>query len=163
MNYFEKINNKLLYGEKLAKWLDDCRKNGKKIVFSNGCFDILHVGHAKYLNQTKQIADYSIVLLNSDKSVRELKGENRPVNNESDRAELLTFLSCVDYVVLFEERSPAELLEKIKPDYYTKGADYTIDTLPEREVILRNNIQVKFIDLVEGKSTTNIIGKINKK
>ena len=154
---------KIVTQEEIINIVRDGQQKGKTFVVTNGCFDILHVGHAKYLNQTKQIADYSIVLLNSDKSVKELKGEGRPVNNEADRAELLTFLSCVDYVVLFEEKSPAELLEKIKPDYYTKGADYTLETLPEREVILRNNIKVKFIDLVEGKSTTNIIGKINKK
>lgn len=154
---------KIVTQSEIIKIVRKGQSEGKTFVVTNGCFDILHVGHAKYLNQTKQVADYSIVLLNSDKSVRELKGEGRPINNESDRAELLTFLSCVDYVVLFEERSPAELLDKIKPDYYTKGADYTIDTLPEREVILRNNIKVKFIDLVEGKSTTNIIGKINAK
>lgn len=154
---------KIVTQSEIIKIVRKGQSEGKTFVVTNGCFDILHVGHAKYLNQTKQVANYSIVLLNSDKSVRELKGEGRPINNESDRAELLTFLSCVDYVVLFEERSPAELLDKIKPDYYTKGADYTIDTLPEREVILRNNIKVKFIDLVEGKSTTNIIGKINAK
>ena len=154
---------KIVTQEEIINIVRDGQQKGKTFVVTKGCFDILHVGHAKYLNQTKQLADYSIVLLNSDKSVKELKGEGRPVNNEADRAELLTFLSCVDYVVLFEEKSPAELLEKIKPDYYTKGADYTLETLPEREVILRNNIKVKFIDLVEGKSTTNIIGKINKK
>ena len=139
------------------------QSDGKTFVVTNGCFDILHVGHARYLKMTKEIADYSIILLNSDKSVRELKGENRPINNQDDRAELLTSLSSVDYVVLFEERSPAGLLDKIKPDFYTKGADYTMETLPEREVVEKNNIKVKFIDFVAGKSTTNLINKINLK
>lgn len=149
--------------EEIVKIVQEGHKNGKTFVVTNGCFDILHVGHTRYLKETKKFADFSIVLLNSDKSVKLIKGEDRPINNESDRAELLTSLSCVDYVVLFEESSPAELLEKIKPDIYTKGADYTLETLPERDVVLRNNIKVEFIKFVEGKSTTNLINKINAK
>ena len=137
------------------------QSEGKTFAATNGCFDILHVGHVRYLKATKALADFSIVMLNSDKSVKAIKGESRPINNEQDRAELLTSLSCVDYVVLFEENSPAGLLEKIKPDIYTKGADYTLETLPERDVVLRNNIKVEFIDFVQGKSTTNVINKIN--
>ena len=139
------------------------RAIGKTFVVTNGCFDILHVGHIRYLKATKELADYSIILLNSDKSVRSLKGESRPINSENDRAEMLTSLSCVDYVVLFEEESPANLLAKIKPNFYTKGGDYTLETLPEREVIKENNIEVKFIDFVKGKSTTEIINKINNR
>ncbi len=138
------------------------QKEGKTFVATNGCFDILHVGHVRYLEKTKSLADFSIVMLNSDKSVKLIKGDSRPINNESDRAEILTALKCVDYVVLFEEKSPASLLEKIKPDIYTKGADYTIETLPEREIVERNGIKVEFIEFVQGKSTTNIIKKINK-
>lgn len=134
---------------------------GKSFVVTNGCFDILHVGHVRYLQKTKTFADKLIVMLNSDASVKAIKGDGRPINNESDRAELLSALSCVDYVVLFEENSPAKLLEDIKPNVYTKGADYSIETLPERDVVLRNNIRVEFIDFVEGKSTTSIIKKIN--
>lgn len=133
---------------------------GKTYVVTNGCFDILHVGHVRYLQKTKEFADYLIVMLNSDISVKALKGEGRPINNEQDRAEILSALSCVDYVVLFDEKSPARLLEDIKPDVYTKGADYTLETLPERDIVLRNNIKVEFIDFVQGKSTTNIINKI---
>lgn len=132
---------------------------GKTFAATNGCFDILHVGHVRYLQKTKALADYSIVMLNSDKSVKMIKGEDRPINNEQDRAELLSALSCVDYVVLFEEKSPAMLLEAIKPDIYTKGADYTLENLPEREIVIRNNIKVEFIDFVAGKSTTNVIKK----
>ncbi len=148
--------------EEIINIVRDGQKNGKTYAATNGCFDILHVGHVRYLQKTKSLADYSIVMLNSDKSVKLNKGDSRPINNESDRAEILTSLSCVDYVVLFEEKSPAELLEKIKPDIYTKGADYTLETLPEREIVKRNNIRVEFIDFVEGKSTTGIINKINK-
>lgn len=135
------------------------QKEGKTYVVTNGCFDILHVGHVRYLQKTKEFADYLIVMLNSDVSVKALKGEGRPINNENDRAEILSALSCVDYVVLFDEKSPAKLLENIKPDVYTKGADYTLETLPEREIVLRNNIKVEFIEFVQGKSTTNIIKK----
>lgn len=135
------------------------QKEGKTYVVTNGCFDILHVGHVRYLQKTKEFADYLIVMLNSDLSVKALKGEGRPINNEQDRAEILSALSCVDYVVLFDEKSPAKLLEDIKPDVYTKGADYTLETLPEREVVLKNNIRVEFIDFVQGKSTTSIINK----
>lgn len=138
------------------------QKEGKTFVATNGCFDILHVGHARYLQKTKSLADFSIVMLNSDKSVKLIKGDSRPINNQDDRAELLTALSCVDYVVLFEEKSPEKLLEQIKPNIYTKGADYTLETLPERETIIKNNIKVEFISFVEGKSTTGIINKINK-
>ena len=136
---------------------------GKTVVATNGCFDILHVGHVRYLQKTKSFADYLIVLLNSDKSVRNIKGEGRPINNESDRAEILTALSCVDFVVLFDEDSPAMLLDEIKPDVYTKGADYNMDTLPERDIMLKNNIKVEFIEFVQGKSTTNVINKISDK
>ena len=136
---------------------------GETFVVTNGCFDILHVGHVRYLQKTKEYADNLIVMLNSDKSVKAIKGEDRPINCEEDRAEILSSLSCVDYVVLFDEKSPAKLLEDIKPDVYTKGADYTLETLPERDIVLRNNIKVEFIEFVQGKSTTNVIKKINEK
>ena len=138
------------------------QEEGKTFVVTNGCFDILHVGHVRYLQRTKDYADKLIVMLNSDKSVKAIKGDSRPINCEADRAEILSSLRCVDYVVLFDENSPAELLEKIKPDVYTKGADYTLETLPERDIVLRNNIKVEFIEFVEGKSTTNVIKKISK-
>lgn len=148
--------------DEIVKIVREGQRNGKTYAATNGCFDILHVGHVRYLQKTKSLADYSIVMLNSDKSVKLIKGDSRPINNQDDRAEILTALSCIDYVVLFEEKSPASLLEKIKPDIYTKGADYTLETLPEREIVERNGIRVEFIDFVQGKSTTNIINKINK-
>lgn len=136
------------------------RKEGKTVVTTNGCFDILHVGHVRYLQKTKTFADYSIVMLNSDKSVRSIKGPTRPINNEADRAEILCALSCVDFVVLFDEDSPANLISEIKPDVHTKGADYTIETLPEAKVIMENGGRVEFISFVAGKSTTSIIEKV---
>ena len=147
----------------ISDFVKNLHEAGKTVVATNGCFDILHVGHIRYLQQTKSFADYSLILLNSDKSVRSIKGEGRPINNESDRAEILTALSCVDFVVLFDEDSPADLLDEIKPDVYTKGADYTMETLPERDIMLKNNTRVEFIEFVDGKSTTNIINKIENK
>lgn len=103
-----------------------------------------------------------IVLLNSDKSVRNIKGPTRPINNEQDRAEVLNALACVDYVVMFDEDSPANLIDEIKPDVYTKGADYTMETLPEADIMRKNNIKVEFIEFVAGKSTTNTINKMKE-
>ena len=146
--------------EHVAEFVEKLHKSGKTVVTTNGCFDILHVGHVRYLQKTKSFADYLIVLLNSDKSVKSIKGEGRPINNENDRAEILCALACVDYVVLFDEDSPATLLDNIKPDVYTKGADYNMETLPEADIMKKNKIRVEFIQFVEGKSTTNVINKI---
>lgn len=142
----------------IVKLLQD---SGKTFVTTNGCFDILHVGHVRYLNETKKFADFSIVLLNSDKSVKLIKGEDRPINNEHDRAEILCALSCVDYVVLFDESSPSNLLDEIKPDVHTKGADYSVETLPEADIIMKNGGKIEFIKFVEGKSTTTTLEKMN--
>ena len=147
--------------DELIKIVANLKKEGKKVVFTNGCFDILHIGHVRYLKASSKCGDVLIVGLNSDKSVRAIKGETRPINNENDRAELLSELNFVDYVVIFDENSPSKLLEEIKPTIYTKGADYTLETLPETKVAKENNIEVKFIELVQGKSTTNIIKTIN--
>lgn len=147
----------LVKRENIRQIVKEIQASGKKVVTTNGCFDILHVGHVKYLQKTKTFADYSIVLLNSDKSVKLIKGEDRPINNENDRAEILCALSCVDYVVLFDESSPRNLLDEIKPDVHTKGADYSVETLPEADVITKNGGRIEFITFVEGKSTTNTI------
>ena len=151
---------KVIQREKIEELLKLLRSQNKVIVATNGCFDILHVGHVRYLKKSKSFGDVLIVGLNSDKSVRSIKGEGRPINSEQDRAEVLCALESVDYVVLFDEDSPKDLLEVIKPNIYTKGADYTLKTLPEADVILRNNGWVEFIDFVEGKKKTKIIDKI---
>lgn len=143
--------------------IEEIHKQGKTVVSTNGCFDILHVGHIRYLEKSKSFADYLIVLLNSDKSVKSIKGSSRPINNENDRAEILSALRCVDYVVLFDEDSPKNLLDEMKPDVYTKGADYTMETLPEADIMIKNNTRVEFIEFVEGKSTTKTIEKLNSK
>ena len=143
--------------------IESIKAQGKTTVFTNGCFDILHVGHTRYLKESAKCGDVLIIGLNSDSSVKRLKGESRPINNEQDRAELLCELNFVDYVVIFEQDSPAELLDEIKPDIYTKGADYTLETLPEAKIVLKNGGHVEFINLVAGKSTTNVIKKIGQK
>lgn len=147
----------LVKRENIREIVKKLQDGGKTVVTTNGCFDILHVGHVRYLTKTKSFADVSVVLLNSDKSVKLIKGEGRPINNENDRAEILCALSCVDYVVLFDESSPSELLDEIKSDVYTKGADYSMETLPEADIMRKNGTRVEFITFVEGKSTTNTI------
>ena len=139
--------------KKVAKRL---RKQNKKIIFTNGCFDILHKGHVSYLNNAKSLGDILIVGLNSDDSVKRLKGENRPINNHDDRAYILSALECVDYVVIFDEDTPYELIERVKPDILVKGADY------EGKEVVGSDIakETVLIDFVEGKSTTSTIEKI---
>ncbi len=149
--------------KEIISTVEKLKKENKKIVFTNGCFDILHIGHVRYLKKSASFGDILIVGLNSDSSVKKLKGESRPINNEQDRAELLSELNFVDYVVIFNEDTPEKLLDEIKPDIYTKGADYTLKTLPEAKTVLKNNGKVEFISLVEGKSTTNVIKKIENK
>lgn len=141
--------------------INDLKNQGLKIVTTNGCFDILHVGHLRYLKKAKSFGDILVVALNSDSSTKALKGESRPINNQNDRAELLSNINCVDIVVIFDEISPEKLLVEIAPDVHTKGADYTIETLPESNAILNAGGRIEFIEFVEGKSTTNTIKKIN--
>jgi len=136
------------------------KQKSKKIVSTNGCFDILHVGHVRYLQESKKQGDRLVVFLNSDASVKRLKGESRPLNSESDRAEVLAALECVDYVVIFEEDTPCNLIEITKPDVHTKGGDYNPDNLPETKVIRENGGELVFINFTEGKSTTATIEKM---
>ena len=146
----------------IVELVKNLHAQGKTVVTTNGCFDILHVGHVRYLQKTKSFADVLIVLLNSDKSVKSIKGPTRPINCEDDRAEILCALSVVDYVVLFDEDSARNLLDEIKPDVYTKGADYTMETLPDADIMRKNGTRVEFISFVEGKSTTNVIKKMKE-
>ena len=138
----------------------EIRQGGKKIVFTNGCFDILHVGHVRYLTTAKSFGDVLIVGLNTDESVKILKGENRPINNEKDRAEVLLGLKAVDYVVLFGERTAENLVSEIRPDVYVKGADYTVDKIPEAKIVQSYGGQIELVKFVAGHSTTETIKKI---
>lgn len=150
----------LLTEQNLVQTIQTLKKQHKTIVTTNGCFDILHVGHVRYLEESKKLGDILIVCLNSDSSVKKLKGDSRPLNNEQDRAEVLLALKSVDYVIIFEEQTPSKLLDIIKPDIHTKGGDYDATTLPEYPVIMKNNGKMVFINFVEGKSTTSIIEKM---
>ena len=135
------------------------KAEGKKIVFTNGCFDILHVGHVRYLNEAKALGDILILGLNSDSSVKSLKGSNRPINNESDRAEVLSALKAIDYVVIFDEKTAENIVGEVKPDIYAKGGDYSIDTLPEAKIVAEHGGKTVLLQLVDGKSSTNIINR----
>ena len=132
----------------------------KKIVFTNGCFDIIHAGHVRYLTTAKNFGDILIVGLNTDESVRRLKGNSRPINNQDDRAEVLLGLKAVDHVIFFGEATAENLIAEIQPDIYVKGGDYTLETLPEAKIVQSYGGSVEFVNLVAGRSTTGIIEKI---
>ena len=146
------------------KFIEDLREKltGKKIVFTNGCFDIIHVGHIRYLTTAKSFGDVLIVGLNTDESVKQLKGDNRPINNQDDRAEVLLGLKAVDHVIFFGERTAENLIAELKPDVYVKGGDYTLDTLPEAKIVQSYGGRVELVNFVDGKSTTEIIKKIER-
>ena len=137
-------------------------KNDKKsIVFTNGCFDILHRGHASYLNQAKSLGDNLIVGVNSDRSVRALKGESRPVNNESDRAFLIDNLKSVDYVIIFDEDTPYDLIREIQPDFLVKGGDWKKEDIVGWDIVKESGGKVLSLKFIENYSTTNTIKKLN--
>ncbi|MBQ1876295.1 MAG: D-glycero-beta-D-manno-heptose 1-phosphate adenylyltransferase [Selenomonas sp.] len=136
------------------------RAGGKKVVFTNGCFDILHAGHVRYLAKARSFGDCLVLGLNSDASVRRLKGPERPINNEQDRTEVVGGLQSVDYVVIFDEPTAEQLIAKVKPDVYVKGGDYTLETLPEAKIVQSYGGRVEFVQMVAGRSTTNVIEKI---
>ena len=134
----------------------------KKIVFTNGCFDILHVGHIRYLEAARVHGDALVVALNSDVSVRKFKGPRRPINNERDRAEILAALSFVDYILIFRSPSPLRVFQRFKPAIYAKGGDYTLETLNQRERVCleKSNTRIVFIPLVRGYSTTSTMKRL---
>ncbi|WP_051598468.1 D-glycero-beta-D-manno-heptose 1-phosphate adenylyltransferase [Selenomonas ruminantium] len=150
----------LVERQDIAKFCEILRKGGQKVVFTNGCFDILHAGHVTYLEAAKAHGDVLVLGLNTDASVRRLKGPERPINSELDRAKVVGALKSVDYVVLFGEQTAETVIAEVKPDIYVKGGDYTLDTLPEAKIVQSYGGKVAFIDMVEGRSTTNIINKI---
>ena len=135
----------------------------KKIVFTNGCFDLLHVGHIRYLAQAKKLGDFLIIGLNSDSSVKELKGEDRPINSFEDRATLLSAIESVDLVIMFEEQTPENLIKDIVPDILVKGGDYNIEDIVGYQTVIQNGGQVKTLSFYDGYSSTNYINKIKKR
>jgi rfaE bifunctional protein nucleotidyltransferase chain/domain len=154
--------NKILGRTKLKEKLEMLRKEGKKIAFTNGCFDILHVGHVRYLREAKKTADVLVLALNSDTSVQSIKGEKRPLVPEEERAEILAALEFIDFVTVFTELTPLELINYLKPDIIIKGGDWPEDKVVGRDEVKKWGGRVILIQEVEGKSTTNIVEKIMK-
>ena len=153
----------LIPNERIEAFAAALREGGARVVFTNGCFDILHAGHVRYLAAARSLGDVLILGLNSDASVRRLKGETRPVNTAEDRAEVVGALKSVDAVVIFGEDTAEVLIAKVRPADYAKGGDYTLETLPEARIVERYGGEVAFIPLVAGKSTTNIITRVGRK
>jgi D-beta-D-heptose 7-phosphate kinase / D-beta-D-heptose 1-phosphate adenosyltransferase len=150
----------VLPAEQLRTYVFRYRRAGRRIVFTNGCFDVLHRGHVQYLEQAKRLGDVLVVALNSDASVARLKGPGRPVNGETDRACLLAALTSVDHVVLFDEDSPRQLLELVRPDLYVKGGDYLPEMLPEAALVRELGGEIRILDYVRDRSTSEIIQRI---
>ncbi|NLT49738.1 MAG: D-glycero-beta-D-manno-heptose 1-phosphate adenylyltransferase [Ignavibacteria bacterium] len=140
--------------------IEKLKRNGKKIVFTNGCFDILHAGHVDYLNKAKQFGDVLVVGLNSDVSVRSIKGEKRPIVNQTERAFILSNLKCVDFVVFFNEDTPYNIISEIIPGVLVKGADWSVDKIIGSDVVLKNGGEIKTIEFVNFQSTSNIIKSV---
>ena len=160
MSELHKINDKIISLEELKARIESWKANGEKIVFTNGCFDILHRGHVEVLAKTADLGDKLIIGLNSDSSIKKLKKGNRPIVDEKSRALLLAAFSFVDAIVLFSEQTPINLIAEIKPDILAKGGDYEIQEIVGHNIVQRNAGKVITIPLTEGFSSTNIIDKI---
>lgn len=152
--------NKVLSKDCLKAELERLRREGKTVVFTNGCFDILHVGHVRYLREARKLGDALVLGLNSDASVRTLKGDKRPLVPQDERADVLAGLESVDYVVIFEEETPLELIRYLKPDFLVKGGDWSADDIVGAEDIKQWGGEVVVAPLIEGRSTTNVVEKI---
>ena len=146
----------------LKKLLHQYREKNRTIVFTNGCFDILHAGHVRYLAEAKKLGDVLIVGLNSDASVRKLKGAGRPVNSAADRAEVLAGLRAVDHGVVFEEDTAEELVRRLQPDIYVTGGDYSLDRLPESAIVDSYGGRTVLVPMLDGRSTTQVIRKMQQ-
>ena len=159
MNHLEKIQNKILNKDNLAEWVAECRAKGSKIVFSNGCFDILHRGHVEYLAKAADFGDEMLIGLNTDASVKRLKGPSRPINDEYARAIVLAGLEFVSAVVLFDEDTPYNLIKAVQPDVLVKGGDYKPEDIVGYDIVTAKGGRVETIDFVDGYSTTRTIEK----
>ena len=149
--------------EKLAGIVRELQAAGKKVVFTNGCFDLIHVGHTRYLREARLLGDALVVGVNSDASVRAIKGPSRPFQPEADRAEILASLECVDYVTLFDEETPAELIAALVPDVLAKGGDWPLDQIVGPDTVEAHGGTVTTIPLVEGRSTSDLLSRILSK
>ena len=162
MKHLEKIYDKILNKESLEEKLNLWRKEGKTIVFSNGCFDILHRGHVEYLSKAADLGDILIIGLNTDASVKRIKGPSRPVNDEKARAVVLAALEFVDAIMFFEEDTPYNLIKNVQPDVLVKGKDYKAEDIVGYDIVTNKGGKVETIELVEGFSTTNILKHFNQ-
>ena len=152
----EKIKTK----EDLHGIVEDLKKKGRRIVFTNGCFDLIHLGHVRYLEKAKSLGDILVVGINSDRSVQSLKGPERPILPEEERAEILSSLECVDYVTIFNELTPFELISSLQPHILVKGGDWTKETTVGKEIVEKSGGEVVILPFVEGSSTSNLIETI---
>jgi len=162
MCFSEKSRAKIKEEEELASIVSELRGKGKRVVFTNGCFDLIHPGHTTYLEAAREKGDYLIVAINSDKSVREIKGEKRPILTQNERAVVVSALSCVDFVVIFDDLDPERLIASILPNVLVKGADWPMEQIIGRESVTKNGGHVFRIPIVPNSSTTNIVEKILK-
>lgn len=158
------MKKKIVDAGELSALAKEMRDNGRKLVLTNGCFDLLHVGHVRYLQAARDLGDALAVAINGDESVRALKGEGRPLNSETDRAEVIAALECVDHVIIFAEVRSTELLEKVRPAIYVKGGDYTKETLhaEERAALERAGAEIRILPFAKGHSTSSLIEKIKR-
>jgi len=154
------MREKIKSWDELKEIVDRAKKSGRKVVFTNGCFDLIHVGHTRYLQEAKKYGDIFIVAVNSDSSVRALKGDSRPIVHEDERAEVLAALGCVDYVTIFSELDPLKLITYLKPDFLVKGGDWAADSIIGKEVVEAEGGRVIRVSVIEGAATTNIVQRI---
>jgi D-glycero-beta-D-manno-heptose 1-phosphate adenylyltransferase len=157
------VNAPILTEPELTEALATERENGKTIAFANGCFDVLHVGHIRYLQDAANVGDVLVVGVNGDDSVHLLKGEGRPVMPEDERAEIISAIRGVSYVTIFDEKSPARLLGALRPDFQCKGTDYTADSVPERDIVTAYGGQVVIVGDPKDHSTTAVLEKMRRK
>ena len=160
MTQLELVINKIVSIDDLSLVRQKLKSQGQKVVFTNGCFDILHLGHVQYLAKARQLGDVLIVGLNTDESVRRIKGSTRPVQNNETRSTIPASLQFVDYIVFFNDETPLQLIKRLIPDILTKGADYTIENIVGADVVIAHGGEVKTIELTEGHSTTKIIDNL---
>ena len=153
--------NNVLRNSSLDIFFSKIRSENKKIVFTNGCFDIIHPGHIHVLSQAKLLGDILVVGLNSDKSVKNLKGKERPLVNESDRAKILLSIKYVDYVTIFDESTPKDIIKKIKPDTLVKGGDYIVDDIVGSKFVIVSGGRVEIVKFLDGYSSSNYIDNLN--
>ena len=162
MSHLNNINSKIYNLDCLTTQVEQWKATGNKVVFTNGCFDIIHRGHIEVLARTAELGDKLVIGLNSDQSIQKLKGEDRPIIDEQSRAILLAALSFVDAIVLFSEDTPLKLISALLPDVLAKGGDYEIETIVGHEIVQQNGGKVKLVPFLDGFSSTSIIDKIKK-